>query len=158
MSVKTFRDPVDSRPWKVILIDNLIDLAGGIAGDSDQFILAIAADCSGRPAAEMIVAAEGLLASGARYVCCWGPQCSLLHDVFDECAGALNEGEGVVMTTWHDQETWEDALWFATHSAIPNPAYSEASASVAVVVVGNAAWYEEACSYLGNGAPLPDEA
>jgi len=158
MPVETYRDPLSSRPWQVIAIGSLPDLVKGIAAPSAEFILLVAADTSRLPPEQLVAASQALLAAGARYVCCWGPGCARLHDVFDECAGYLNNKDAVVMTTSHDDEQLEEVIWFATHSAFPDVPFSQASASVVVLVVGNTEWYDEACRYLGNGALLPDEA
>jgi hypothetical protein len=157
MTVQVFRDPASQQPWQVRMVESVKQLAAGIRAPSSQFIALVAADARGLPAEDLTLAAEGLLGTGARYICCWGPDCERFHDVCDECSYELGTVDAVVMTTSHPQDSLEEALWFATHSAIPDDAYPEAAASVAVVVVGNAAWFNEACTYLGNGAPLPDE-
>lgn len=158
MSLKRYHNPVSHEPWQVRRLDDLMELTSGVRAPSSQFIALVAADYRDIPGERLTAAAEGLLGSGARYVCCWGPDCERFHDVVDECGYRLGPADSVVMTTSHAGESLEAALWFATHSAIPDEAYPEASASVAVVVVGHAAWYDEACEYLGSGAPLPDEA
>lgn len=157
MTVQLFRNPATQQPWQVRIVERLKDLATGIRAPSAQFIVLVAADTRGLSAEDLTLAAEGLLGTGARYICCWGPDCERFHDMCDECSYELGSLDEVVMTTSHSQDSWEEALWFATHSAIPDEAYPEAAASVAVVVVGNTAWYNEACTYLGNGAPPPDE-
>jgi hypothetical protein len=157
MTLAIFHNPATQQPWQVRIVESVKDLATGIRAPSAEFIVLVAADARGLPAEEMALAAEGLLGTGARYICCWGPDCERFHDVCDECSYELGPLDAVVMTTSHAQESWEEALWFATHSAVPDDAYPEAAASVAVVVVGNTAWYKEACAYLGSGAPEPDE-
>ena len=158
MSLKLYSDPVSHQPWQVRHVDELVELTSGVRAPSSQFIAIVAADYRGIPSERLTAAAEGLLGSGARYVCCWGPDCERFHDLVDESSYALGSEDAVVMTTFHADESLEEALWFVTHAAIPDDAYPEASASVAVVVVGNTSWYDEACQYLGNGAPPPDEA
>ena len=158
MTLKVFHDPATQQPWQVRIVESLKDLAPGIRAPSAQFIVLVAADTGDISAEDMALAAEGLLGTGARYICCWGPDCERFHDVCDECSYELGNIDAVVMTTSHPQESLEEALWFATHSATPDDAYPDALASVAVVVVGNTEWYDEACDYLGNGAPQPDEA
>ena len=63
--------------------------------------------------------ASRLLAAGCEWMCGWGPdgEGDLLHDVFDdvfarEMQGEWEEDDNVV-TTAHDGETIDEALWFA---------------------------------------------
>lgn len=68
--------------------------------------------------------AVALLEQGCEYACCWGDDCSRLHDIFDEVA-VQREIEGppidtiddVVMTTWHENDSLDEALWFAINCA-----------------------------------------
>ena len=99
-----------------------------------------------------------LLKAGARYVCCWGPGCHGVHDMFDASTGDLNCADAVVMTTSHVEETWREVLWFATNAAFPDDVYEEAFGAVVVLAIGNEGWYQDACDYLAIGAPLSDEA
>jgi hypothetical protein len=62
------------------------------------------------------------------------------------------------MTTWHSNESIEEAAWFATHSAIPDERYSAAFASVVLATVGSTQWFAQLTGYLAAGAPMLDEA
>jgi hypothetical protein len=111
----------------------------------------------------MVDFATALIRSGARYVCCWGPDCERLHDCFDEAEGALSGWDASdgshVMTTWHDDEPLEEALWFALNAAIPTPDETAATTqAVLAVSVANHDWSIAMASYLEAGAPMPDEA
>ena len=62
------------------------------------------------------------------------------------------------MTTSHEAETLEEALWFAAWSAYPTARYEAETRSLIAVAVGNANWHREMASYLEAGAPMRDEA
>jgi hypothetical protein len=62
------------------------------------------------------------------------------------------------MTTWHVDESLEDALWFALHSTVPSSAYLDSTKSVIVVSIGDGGWSERVSTYLEAGAPMLDEA
>src|SRR2546429_4300712 len=81
----------------------------------DTFVLLLAADARGASLQALRKCCSQLLTAGARYVCCWGPDCSRVHDACDLAAMelGLNRGDAVIMTTWHDREPLEETIWFA---------------------------------------------
>ncbi len=114
--------------------------------------------------AALVDNASLLIERGASYVCCWGPGAERLEDAFDE-AGVLRElkanslpTDDVLMTTSHDQESLEEALWFAAWSTYPTAAYEATTRTLIAVAVGQAEWHREMLSYLSAGAPMRDEA
>jgi hypothetical protein len=127
------------------------------------FVLVIASDTSSISGPDLVARAAALIRSGARYVCCWGPDCARLHDCFDEAAGELSgwdaSGDWHVMTTWHDNERLEDVLWFALNAAIPTPDEAAATTrTVLAVSIANDNWAATMDDYLAAGAPMPNEA
>jgi hypothetical protein len=78
----------------------------------------IAADSSGLSADDIGRLAEKLLNQGLRYLCAWGPDCERVHDIFDE----MYVGDGTepykfeLMTTWHDADSFGEALSFFLNS------------------------------------------
>jgi hypothetical protein len=72
--------------------------------------------------------------AGARYICAWGPDSEQIHESFDY-AGFLPEyGEEVeLMTTAHQDEPIEEALWFAFNCA--KLVEQDQELSVVVIVV-----------------------
>lgn len=60
---------------------------------------------------------------GLDYLCTWGPDCARLHDVMDEnlveyeLAG--QPAPFFVMTTWHPDESLDDALFFLQACTLP---------------------------------------
>jgi hypothetical protein len=142
-------------------VKELAQLPAVLVAPSPRFILLVAADTSGFGGAELVDLAGSILATGATYVCCWGPDCERFHDCFDESETLRTldaEEDRVVMTTWHDSETLEEAIWFATHSAFPDAGYELGTESVIIATVGNDSWAAEAASYLDRGTPMTDEA
>ena len=59
---------------------------------------------------------NALIASGCRYLVCGGSECELWHDFADEAYLALDpecaNENAFVTTTWHDQESEEDVVFF----------------------------------------------
>ncbi len=93
------------------------------------------------------------LASGLIQVCVWGPDCQRVHDIFDE----VHVGDGGVepgftlMSTWHSDDSIEEALWYFIEYAFPLDTEIETTSYLAVVVGSNdwAATVENALSNLG---------
>lgn len=119
---------------------NLADLAK-IPMPARRIVLFIAADTVGESVDAIGEVVEHLFGSGVIYACTWGPDCMRVHDLFDEIhAGDGSSEPGFdLMTTWHDDEPLEEALWFFLNSAIPPDFEPEETAYVAVAV-GNREW------------------
>lgn len=69
--------------------------------------------------------AEILLKSGAVYFCVWGDDSSQLHDVIDLVIieKGFEREESVIMTSWAENESLDDALWFFLNNAWPDDEY-----------------------------------
>jgi hypothetical protein len=97
-------------------------------------------DASALEAERMSALARKLLDQGMAYFCGWGPDCSRVHDVVDEEVVQRNLSEEAdVMTTWHDDEDLDDALWFAEF-AVPSDDYIDTCRTVLAIVVDQAEW------------------
>ena len=94
--------------------------------------------------------ASAALSRGMVYFCAWGRHCERFHDVIDEVAieDALGrrivgpKASDVVMTTWHKNETLEEALDFFTTSSIPTQGFSADSSFRLVICIDNPEWAE----------------
>lgn len=127
-----------------------------------HFVLLVLADVSTWPDAHFAEWAEGVLRAGAVYVCCWGPGADRLEERIDEAAQEIERRAGlhlpVIMTSQHESETMDEALWFAANATWPAEEYEDTCDALVVVAVGDPAWQERAVEYLAAGAPPPDEA
>ncbi len=119
------------------------------------FVVAVVASATDVSAGEIDDFAEALLEQGAAYVCAWGPDCERVHDIFDE-AFVGSEGLGreqFVMTTWHDGEVLEEALWYAVWAAaVPDDSSSPAGAVLFVVIEQDAEWATAVRAWVDRGA------
>lgn len=137
------------------------DLLGPTKWPAGHFVLLLLADGSSWPDAHLAEWAEGVLRAGAVYVCCWGPGAEFVEGAFDQAARALEQDTDrelpVVMTSSHESETLDQALWFAATATWPAEEYEETCRSLVVVSVGDPDWRDRAAEYLAAGAPPPDE-
>lgn len=94
----------------------------------------------------MKAAGRRLVELGAAYFCNWGPGCSRFHDMIDLAIIGIEErrpdnAQGfVIMTSWHEKESVEEALYFAIFDAWPDDAFRNSCRTVLAVSVGDASW------------------
>ena len=103
------------------------------------FILFVAADASGGDKAQIRQFAAAAIRSGCGYICAWGEECEVVHDVFDEEAVAIDR---FVMSTWHADESVARALYFALTNAHPDED-EFADVEAAVVLAVEDPWIDE---------------
>ncbi len=90
---------------------------------------------------------------GLAYLCAFGPGCERVHDIFDEVEVELEgarPSDSVIMTTWHDDERLEEALWFFVYCSFPDAAYEATCDTGIVVTIGNSQWATQVAEYLSN--------
>jgi hypothetical protein len=84
--------------------------------------------------------ARGLLSAGAAYFSAWGLQCRRVHDLIDEERPAEEPGpDDVVMTTWHNDEPLDEAIWQSIFVDFRTGRYEEACDAIVAVVVNDPA-------------------
>jgi len=124
---------------------------------SRHFVLFLALDARNVPDDDILSVARALLPMGLGYVVAWGPDCERVHDLFDRAEierELVKDSGSVVMTTWHDNEPLEEALWFAVVNTVPAPPYDEDCTSVIAVSVSNQDWNDLIQAYLSNTTEL----
>ena len=87
--------------------------------------------------------ARTLLDPGCVYACAWGPEAGRVETAFDVVAvDAALEGrpyvDDVVMTTSHDDESLDSALWFALFAAFPPDLEARA-----ILAITDDEWYDQ---------------
>jgi hypothetical protein len=116
---------------------------------SRRFRLFIAADTSEASTQLISEFALAALNSGMVYFCSSGPGCERFHDIVDEVVTEDSIGESrfagpastdVVMTTWHEHETLEEALDFFATCAVPTDGFAADSDFRLVICVNNPDW------------------
>ncbi len=125
-----------------------------------RFRLFVAADTSRAEVGEISRFAEAALAAGMVYLCAWGPGCGRFHDIVDEVLAddAVSDARrftpptdhDVVMTTWHEHESLEEALDFLATLALPTEGYLAGSGYRLVICVGRADWAATARRFMSD--------
>ena len=103
--------------------------------DKQKYVLFIASEKS--VLLSEVREARRWVEAGVGYMCAWGPASSELDDLFDYATFLPELGTPLpftLMTTWHDKEELEEALWFAFYSATaPNDLEAELKSVVILV-------------------------
>lgn len=134
-------------------VDEFADISALSFSPLGHFVCLIAADASSASVEGIYDASACLLDAGVSYICCWGPDCELVHDIFEEAEVGPNpapETESVVMSTWHTNESLDSALWFAVYSTIPDEPYQNSTSDMIAIVVGNGDWGRKIYSRLSD--------
>ena len=101
--------------------------------------------------------AAKLLKNGAVYFCAWGPGCERVHDLIDDAILIFESDpteDNVILTTWHDDESLEEALFFLFCASWPAADYIDRCGSALVIVSGSSEWAEVCRVALRNPREL----
>jgi hypothetical protein len=108
---------------------------------SERFCLLVVGNARGEAQQAIATFASEALAAGCVYACAWGPGCELVHDTFDARFNEIEYSGGpVVMTTWHEDESLEQALTFLMRDAWPSDPWIASCRASVVAVIGNDHW------------------
>ncbi len=140
-------DDISERTLMLLTSSTLDAMPADIVVGSRYFVSLIVCDADAIPSEENAKCAQALLRAGCVYFCCWGPGCERVHDIVDgqyliESGYSVREDESVVMTTWHDDVSLEEAAWFAINVAFPDDRFFDECKAVVAVCIGSAEWAE----------------
>lgn len=96
---------------------------------------------------------DTMLKKGMVYLCTWGRNCELIHDIADKkiCSSNLSKDEGnTILTTWHKNQNLAEALWYALKSAVPAEKYCNDAVSVIAVSINDEKIYSKIKYYTDN--------
>ena len=128
---------------------------------SRNFVLLLA--CDARKIEDSVITdfANSMIDRGIAYFCAWGADCERVHDLFD-LAFVTREIEEErqlphIMTTWHNDESLDEALWFMLFSAYPDEAFADTFGVDLAVSVGNDEWDTHIQKRLSNVKQFNEE-
>jgi hypothetical protein len=153
------RSSTPDRDLYLAQIQDVVEWPHRIEEPKPHFVVFLAMDATVVPDERISSFATRLLEQGMAYVCAWGPGCARVHNVFDLAdidRDAWAEDKHV-MSTWHDDEDLDEALWFAVFSAWPADAYGESCRSVLAIVVGHPEWAEHVEGRFADADRFNDE-
>jgi hypothetical protein len=103
-----------------------------VSVDAGDYVLVIASE---KPTVALdIKTARACVDAGASYICAWGPDSEQVEESFDYASFLPEYGKELeLMTTAHQDEPIEEALWFAFHCA--KSVESDQKLNVVVIIV-----------------------
>lgn len=104
------------------------------------FVAMLICDASRFDGKEICELSRKLIDSGCACLCCWGPGCERVHDLFDMelVAGGLGRSAcDTIMTTWHTEDSLKDFVEYAMWFAEPTVGNVEQCGSVVAVVIAD---------------------
>jgi hypothetical protein len=123
-----------------------------------HFVALIVWDAAREPVEVVARVARTLLDAGCVYFCCWGPDCERVHDIIDEeyvgDGTSIGDDESTLMTTWHNRDSLDEAVWFCLNNAFPDDRYFDDSKAVVVICIGNAGWASQVRAALEDPRAL----
>jgi hypothetical protein len=101
------------------VLDDVSTWSADLSAVVKPFVVMTAFDMKGLDDATLVAFTGRLLADDCRYACCWGHGCGRLEYAFDRVIvdQGLDRADEPVMTTAHEDESLDEALWFATQVA-----------------------------------------
>jgi hypothetical protein len=146
---------------EVFNIDSIEHLGGCLPHRGNYFTMLLAWDAPEIEQDKLINLLQPLVDRGLAYFCAWGNKCSEMHDAVDLCAAKREQAFGpadyLLMTTWHDDEPLEEALWFFEMCAIPSEDHVLADLERFAVAVGNSDWAVEMERMLAQSKEKQEE-
>jgi hypothetical protein len=133
-------------PEKVFYLcptDSIENLGEKITPSNANFGLFVAMNASGVADESILQGAKQLLSKGLVCLCTWGSDCERVHDRFDVAARGINSelsGDDVIMTTWHADETMEEALWFFVHAAFVTKKFDKTCKDWIIAPISSPEW------------------
>ena len=141
-----FPNPPPARQIYICPWESIDELADKLNPHSTHFGLFLVMDAQEIESKRLGKPAATLLKKGLAYLCAWDPDCKRVHDTFDtqDLARKLErDTHDVIMTTWHNDESLEEALWFFVHSAFPAADYVRGCNDWVIAPIANRQWERE---------------
>jgi hypothetical protein len=137
-------DEISKRALLLLHADTPAEMPVQFVAGSKHFVSLLAWDTRAVEAADIAHVARVLLNAGCVYFCCWGPGCERVHDIIDEeyvgDGTNVNDDDSTIMTTWHTEESLEEATWFALNVAFPDDRFFDSCKAVISICIGNPQW------------------
>lgn len=148
---------VSERQIYFLELSGLSDLSASLHLSSRYFTLLLACDAR-RISSDVIAEAAGsLIGQGLVYICSWGTDCARVESIFDEVIVGINPDEtekSVIMTTQHDGESLDEALWYLLNVAFAADDYEAECSAEVIAVVDNTEWAAQIRTRLADQKAL----
>jgi len=132
-------------------------LPGHIDVGSKYFGTLIAWDARAASQDEIASFLKTLIDAGCVSFVCWGPDCERVHDIADEC-DPYKDNDSVIMTTWHADESIDDATWYFLNTMFAMTDFEHGFRSSLAISVGSEPWASAMRAALRDPRSFSDRA
>ena len=134
---------------QIIAADLLEQLPDRLPHARQYFSLLLAWDGPEHLNADEVDAITQLVDRGLIYFCAWGENCESVHDAVDHCdINRLQKVDHIIMTTWHKDETLEEAMSFFEDCVCPAEPLQDMPYDRFAVSVARPDWYQRMARYF----------
>jgi hypothetical protein len=145
--LKCFGKLDNERELFFLSLSDFASLPEAVSIPGRHFVAFLAANANEIDASVLSEFAHKLVLAGCVYFCAWGKDCERMHDLFDlECL----QIDPVVMTTWHANDSLDEALYFFVFSAHPDDGYGNTTKSMLAISIGDSAQDKKMCDRLAD--------
>jgi hypothetical protein len=136
----------------------LAELPTKLETPSRHFALLLAADATAWSDDDVLAVARELIGKGLAVLVAWGPGCERVHDLFDHARNPDESDDTVVLTTWHGDETLDEALWYFVGCAAAAPGFVDTCASWVAASINHPGWAEHMRGRVEGSMSLLDRS
>jgi hypothetical protein len=132
-------DDVSGRDLFSLHLESAEGLASVFQLSSRYFVCFLGWDSSTVSTSVISQVAEILLRSGCVYFCSWGSGCERVHDIIDEASVGPNPPPEIyagIMTSWHEPDSLDNALWFFLNNTYPDDVYADDCEAAIALTIG----------------------
>src|SRR5712692_8735861 len=97
-------ESVTNRDLFLIECGHLPNVARNLRLPSRYFVCLLILDATECSDAAIRELTKDLLLAGCAYICCWGPGCERVHDLFDQADLDFRPDGPFAMSTWHPRD------------------------------------------------------
>lgn len=138
---KLSADPETERELHFLELDDPSQLPMEISLSTRHFACFVAWEADDVQVEDVMRIAEILLSAGGAVFGCWGSGCRRIQEIIDEIdSDPFREkdvpDDAVIMTSWHEDESLEDALWFFLNESTPDTHFEETLGSSLAISIG----------------------
>jgi hypothetical protein len=132
------------REIEVLSFGTIAELAERLPLRSRYFQFLLAWDAPDKTPQQLMSFFRPLVERGLVYFCAWGGNCEAVHGAVDRCdierRPETRHADYIMMTTWHSDESLEEALWFFKVCALPRESIDPSECDRFSVAIGSSAW------------------
>jgi hypothetical protein len=133
------KDSVTERNLFSLHLENAAELKDLSKIDSTYFVCFLGWNSLNNDTSSISQVVESLLKSGGVYFCTWGSGCERVHDIIDEVSIGSNPPPEIypgIMTTWHEGESFDQALWTFLNCTYPYDTYWDGCKAAIAITIG----------------------